>query len=60
MRDVLLVLMMLAVKLASMSVWVAGLVVAHGFWSTFFALIFPPWSLYLVAEQIMHVMGWIS
>jgi hypothetical protein len=34
-------------------IWLAGIVIAKGFWSTFFAVIFPVWSSYLVVEQIM-------
>jgi len=34
-------------------IWMAGIVLANGFWSTFFAIIFPIWSVYLVVEQIM-------
>ena len=28
-------------------IWVCGMVLAKGFWSTTFAVLFPPWSLYL-------------
>jgi len=35
------------------SLWVSGWVFASGFWSTFFAVIFPPWGWYLVAERIL-------
>ena len=31
----------------------AGLVIAQGFWSTLFALILPPYSLYLVVERVL-------
>lgn len=33
--------------------WVAGIVIAKGFWSTFFAVIFPLWAWYLVIEQVV-------
>jgi hypothetical protein len=33
--------------------WIVGLVLAKGFWSTFFAFIFPLWGYYLVAEQLV-------
>ena len=33
--------------------WLAGIVIAQGFWSTFFAVVFPFWSYYLVAERIV-------
>jgi len=34
-------------------VWIAGIVLAKGFWSTFFAVLVPFWAIYLVIEQIM-------
>lgn len=33
--------------------WVAGVVVAKGFWSTFFAVIIPFWGHYLIIEHIV-------
>jgi hypothetical protein len=33
--------------------WIFGLVLAKGFWSTFFAFIFPLWGYYLVAEELV-------
>lgn len=35
-------------------VWLMGIVIAKGFWSTFFAVIFPFWSGYLVAERLVE------
>lgn len=40
--------------------WLAGLVLAKGFWPTFFAIFAPPWAWYLVAERLMQAAGWIS
>jgi hypothetical protein len=34
--------------------WVAGIVLAKGFWSTFFAILVPLWGYYLVAERIIE------
>ena len=34
--------------------WLAGVVIAKGFWSTLFAVIIPFWSYYLVAERIVE------
>ena len=34
--------------------YVAGIVIAKGFWSTFFAVIIPLWSYYLVVEKIVE------
>lgn len=39
--------------------WIAGIVLAKGFWSTFFAVFFWPWGWYLVAEKILQLNGWI-
>lgn len=33
--------------------WVAGIAIAKGFWSTFFAIFFFPYSWYLVIEKIL-------
>jgi hypothetical protein len=35
------------------SLWIVGIVLAKGFWSTFFAVVFPFWGYYLVAEQLV-------
>ena len=40
--------------------WLAGIVLADGFWSMITAIIFPPWAWYLVIEAAMrtyHVLG---
>jgi hypothetical protein len=34
--------------------WVAGLVIAKGFWSTTFAIFIPLWSYYLVVERLVE------
>jgi hypothetical protein len=34
-------------------IWLVGMVIAKGFWSTFFAVIFPLYSWYLVAEHFL-------
>lgn len=38
--------------------WLAGAVLAHGFWSTAFALFVPPWAWYLLVERVMQAQGW--
>ena len=48
------------VELIAITLWIGGLVIAKGFWSVLFALIFPPYAWYLVAEKIILRMGWIS
>jgi hypothetical protein len=37
----------------AMLFYVGGIVIAQGFWSVFFAVIFPPYSYYLLAEQLI-------
>ena len=39
--------------------WIAGIVIAKGFWSTFFACIIPFYSWYLFIERIMSTYGLI-
>ena len=34
--------------------WIAGIVLAKGFWSTFFAIFIPLWSYYLVIARIVE------
>lgn len=43
--------------MAFLAAWLAGAVLAHGFWSTAFALFFPPWGWYLIAERLMTHYG---
>ena len=33
--------------------WIAGIVIAKGFWSTFFTIIMPLWAYYLVVEKFL-------
>ena len=33
--------------------WIAGIVIAKGFWSTSIACVFLPWALYLLVERIL-------
>ena len=40
--------------------WFCGLVLAKGFWSTAIGIVFPPWALYLVAERLLQVFGWVA
>lgn len=41
------------IDLALVVAWVIGIVLAKGFWSTVFALIFPLWAWYLLAERLV-------
>ena len=40
--------------------WLAGIVLAKGFWSTVAAVCVPPYAWYLVVERGMAVMGWLG
>ena len=39
--------------------WLAGIVLAKGFWLTSLAICVPPYAWYLVVERGMKVLGWI-
>ena len=49
MRDIIKILMIFA--------WISGIVIAKGFWSTFFAIWLVPWSWYLVVERLLTIGG---
>jgi len=40
-------------NLAVLVAWPCGAVLAKGFWSTLFAVFFPPWGWYLIAERLL-------
>lgn len=40
--------------------WIAGIVIAKGFFSTFFAIIMPPYAWYLIVEKLMQVWGLVN
>lgn len=40
--------------------WIAGAVLAKGFWSTAAAVCLPPYAWYLVVERWMQLAGWIG
>ena len=41
-------------KFVLLVAWLAGMVIANGFWSTFFAVVFPLWGYYLVVERLIE------
>lgn len=41
------------VSLFLLTAWVAGVVIAQGFWSTFFAFFIPFWAYYLMVERFV-------
>lgn len=40
--------------------WLAGVVLAKGFWSTCVAIVFMPWAWYLLVERALQAAGWVS
>ena len=42
-----------------LAVWFAGIVLAKAGWLTFAACIFPPYGMYLFAEKVLKVAGWV-
>jgi len=49
MRDLIILLAVIT--------WMSGIVLAKGFWSTFFAIWLPPYGWYLVVERVMQAFG---
>jgi len=47
------------VSLLLLITWISGIVIANGFWSTFFAIVIPLWGYYLVIERILITNGLI-
>jgi hypothetical protein len=43
--------------LTAIILWVTGIVLAKGFWSTLAAIILAPYSFYLVIERVISVYG---
>lgn len=43
----------------SLFMWIGGIVIANGFWSTLFAIFIPLWAWYLVIEKMFMSMGWV-
>jgi hypothetical protein len=44
-------------KIMFFIVWLAGIVIAKGFWSVFFAFFIPFWGWYLVVEKVLNNYG---
>lgn len=42
-----------------LAIWVTGVIMASGFWSTFFAVIFWPWSFIVVVYNTLQLIGLI-
>ena len=46
-------------QIIAISTWIAGIVLAKGFWSTLLAVFFVPWAWYIVVEKAMIIQGFI-
>ena len=46
-------------RLLVVLLWIAGVILAKGFWSTFFAIFFIPWAWIVVVYNILLNMGWL-
>ena len=46
-------------ELLAIILYVTGWVFTQSAWQLFFAVIFPPYSLYIVIEKILISMGWL-
>ena len=53
-------LIKLIAKMVMMISWLAGIVLAHGFWSAAAAVCVPPYAWYIVVERCMIVTGFIG
>lgn len=40
-------------------VWIAGIILAKGFWLTLLAVVFPIYGAVLVVEKILAALGWV-
>jgi hypothetical protein len=47
------------VALSGVLIWLSGIVVATGFWSTTFTIVIPPYAWYLSVEHFMRLLGWL-
>ena len=46
--------------LLAILLWLAGMVLAQGFWVTVVAVLFPPYAWYLVVERALVIIGWVG
>ncbi len=44
-------------RVIAVILWLAGVVIANGFWSTAVALFIPLWAWYLVVERVVTTYG---
>lgn len=41
----------------ALTIWITGIVIAQGFWSTLFSIIIPPYAWYLAVEKFLYFYG---
>ena len=64
MKDLLTLFVRYIWHFLNLCIWISGMILAKGFWSTFFAFIIIPFGIpyygyFLVLEQIFKMIGWI-
>ena len=42
------------------TLWLAGIAIAKGFWPVAIAVCVPPYAWYLVVEKVMLLNGWLQ
>ena len=47
------------VALVVLATWMAGIVLAKGFWLTVLAVVCPFYAWYLLAERVLMAIGWV-
>ncbi len=47
-------------RFALLFAWMSGIVLAKSGWLTLTACIFPPYAMYLVAEKVLKIAGWVA
>lgn len=46
-------------KIIAVLLWIAGIILANGFWSTLLAVILPLWAWVVVVWTVLEKMQWV-
>jgi len=46
-------------QIIAISMWISGIVLAKGFWSTLLAVFFVPWAWYIFIEKVLIMQGFM-
>jgi hypothetical protein len=46
-------------KLGFYAAWVAGIILAKGFWWTALAVVLPFYGWYLIVTKVLQIVGWV-